>query len=363
MKRILCLILLFLMVCLMAMPAMAASDKPVITMQPQSPNNPEYSVAIYMVKATGTNLTATWYMEWMGETYNLSDISNGFEPWEAYAGETYGPVQNDANTFSCHFAGIEDDLNGASIWCVIEDGHYDVISQKARILVGNSNMPPEIVDIPSMLTVEQGAEAEIRCIAKSSDGSQLSYLWYETDTGRLEDMRAVNRGTETSDYMFCDTSVVGTRNYICMVETSAGGIAYSSVVPVTVTEKKVVETVPQEPSVNTPETSAPSQQETPSLAPEADESSQQESTAPTPDTSKSPEQNSPDLAPETNESSQPQTSEPEDTIPTEGPATGTDTKEEQPHKTAFPWWGIVIIAVVAAGAGFGIAVIITKKKA
>lgn len=248
MRKVICLLLVVLMSCLFVLSAAAAPEGPEITLQPQSPNYPEYSVAIYTVKAEGTNLTATWYMEWLGKTYTISNIGGSMQAWEPYAGEAYGARKLDDHTFAFIFEGIEYDLDGAYIWCVLEDGHYDVTSQKARISVGNSNTPPEIVSIPAQLTVEQGEEAEIRCVAKSPDASQLSFLWYETDTGRMEDMRAVNRGTETSDYMFCDTSNVGTRNYLCLVETSNGGLAYSSIVHVTVTEKIYY---PDPPSIQT----------------------------------------------------------------------------------------------------------------
>lgn len=237
MRKGICLILILLMSCLLILPAMAASGEPKITMHPQSPNYPTYSVAIYTVKAEGTNLTATWYIEWQGKTYTASDLGGAMQAWEPYAGEGYGPRKLDNNTFAFIFEGIEQDLDGAYIWCIIEDGHYDVTSQKARISVGNPNSPPEILDIPAELTVEQGAEAEIRCVAKAPDGTQLSYLWYESDTGRIEDIRAVNRGTETADYLFCDTSYPGVRNYICFVSTSDGGFANSSFVTVTVTPK------------------------------------------------------------------------------------------------------------------------------
>lgn len=237
-----CVLLALLIVCLLAVPAAAAGDPPVITMQPQSPTYPEYSVASYKVCATGSNLRAIWYLEWQGNTYNLSDNTNPTEPWEGFAGESYGGFQEDANTFLYFFSGIGRDLDGGYIYCVIEDGHYDVVSEKARISIseaGNPN-PPTIEDIPAEVTVAQGEEAEIRCLALAPGDTQLSFLWYETDTGRMEDMRAMNRGEETADYIFCDTSQVGTRYYLCMVETSAGGIAYSSVVKVTVTEKTAV---------------------------------------------------------------------------------------------------------------------------
>lgn len=237
---VLCLILLFALL----IPAAAAGTGPEITFNPQSPCWPEYAVASYSVRTKGENLRAFWYMEWQGTTYNISDNYNGVEPWEGYAGESYGGIQEDANTFTYFFSGIEADLDGAYIWCVVEDGHYDVESQRVRISVGENATAPSILDFPTHITVYQGDSAEIRCVAKSNDGSQLSFLWYETPSGLLQDIQAVNRGTETSDYMFCDTSSLGTRNYICKVDTDAGGLAYSSVVSVTVEEKVYVPEAP-----------------------------------------------------------------------------------------------------------------------
>ena len=234
MRKVISILLILLLAGLLAAPVCAAPEEPVITMQPQSSNYTEYAVAVYTVKATGSNLTATWYISYQGKTYNASQIGGAMQPWEAYAGESYGARKIDENTFSFVFEGIEKELNGASIWCVLEDGHYDVTSQKAQICVGSAAEPPQILSIPSTLTVKQGEEAEIRCVAKSSDGSQLSFLWYETHTGKLEDIRALDRGAEDCDYLFCDTSEPGTRYYVCMVSSTNGGSVYSSVVAVTV---------------------------------------------------------------------------------------------------------------------------------
>lgn len=305
MKKTICVLLVAFMCCLLALPTMAASEEPVITLQPQSPNYPEYSVAIYTVKAEGSNLQATWYMEWLGKTYTISDIGGAMQDWEPYAGEAYGARKLDENTFAFIFEGIEIDLDGAYIWCVIEDGHYDVTSQKNRISVGNPNTPPEIVSIPSELTVEQGDLAEIRCVAKSADDSQLSFLWYETDTGKREDIRAVNRGEETNDTLICDTDNLGTRNYLCLVETSDGGMTYSSVVVVTVTEKQVSD-APTEPTEPPTEATQPTEQPS----------------SPTEET--------------------------------------TPNKADSPENDTFPWWAIVLIGVAAAGVGFGAAIVLVK---
>lgn len=230
-KRILALLLCVLLLSVPVMPS-AAADAPVITLQPQSYHYPQYSVAVYTVKATGQNLTATWYIKYQGVTYNLSDNTNGIEPWEGFAGENYGPMEDGPNTFSCFFGGIEEGLNGAEIWCVIEDGHYDVESAHAIITVQGSALPPEILQIPASLTVKQAEEAELRCVAKSNNGSQLAFQWYETATGKLMDIRAMDG--EDGDYIFLNTQSVGTRYYVCLVRAGDGGMAYSSVVPVTV---------------------------------------------------------------------------------------------------------------------------------
>lgn len=247
MKKIMSITLVIMLLCVLAISASAAPAEPEITLQPQSPNYPEYSVAIYTVKATGSNLTATWYMSWEGNTYEISDYTNAFEPWEAYAGELYGAKKLDSNTFVYIFEGIEHPLNGATIWCVIEDGHYSVTSQKAYITMGNPATPPEILNIPAKITVAQGEYAEIRCVARSNDETQLGYIWYETSTGDLMDIQAMDRGTELGDFIICDTSKTGTRYYACAVNTSNGGITYSNVIPVTVTAAAAIE----EPTIQT----------------------------------------------------------------------------------------------------------------
>lgn len=417
MRRLISILLSIFLTASLAVMAFAASEEPKITLQPQSPNYPEYSVALYTVKATGTNLRATWYLEWLGETYNLSDATNGFEPWEAYAGEAYGPIQNDDNTFSCVFEGIEYDLDGAYIWCVIEDGHYSVTSQKARISVGNPNTPPMILDIPAQLSVEQGDYAEIRCIAQAPGNTQLSFLWYETDTGRMEDMYAVNRGTETADYLICDTSRVGTRCYFCMVQTSEGGIAYSSMVPVTVTEKTWV---PDPPSIQTnvlPEAEAgmdyyvklsctdPSADFSVYYSPggandferigltlardgtisgtPAESGSfsfsvcaanaggedymtyelivRQAPPKPTEAPTETPAEptEAPTATPTTEVTESPATasSEPEETV-----QDSTEAGHEEPSGAGVPWWGVVLIGLAGVGAGIGTTLILIRKK-
>lgn len=403
-KKVIALLLIVLLCGMLTVPALAAPEAPVITMQPQSHYYSEYSVAIYTVKATGTNLTATWYIEYQGKTYNASQIGGSMQPWEAYAGESYGAKKLDDNTFCFVFEGIEEELSGAEIWCEIEDGHYNVVSQVGHITVGNYGSPPEILSIPASITVKRGEEAEIRCIAKSSDGSQLNFLWYETGTGKFEDMQAIDRGAETGDYMFCDTRTTGTRYYVCGITTSGGGMAYSSMVEVNVVAEETTAAAPKIQTETLPNAVVGTQYslQLKCTDPDAEffpyynpgtqndleegswlglsidgwlmgtptkagtysfsvcamgaggedygvytltvvEADSQETTEPTTGTT---------------QTTEPTTTELENvTTPTTEPTTQT----EQPEK-ATPWWVLVLVGLVAAGIGVGVAVILIKKK-
>ena len=151
-----------------------------------------------------------------GQVLNIYDelskaSGSAQQPWEAYAGESYGPRKLDDKTFAYIFEGIGKELNGAYLWCTVEDGHNSVTSQQVQIFVGGEKSPPEITAFPTELNVEQDDLAEIRCVAKSVDGSQLSFTWYETDSGNIEDIRAVNRGTETNDTLVIDTKTTSSK--------------------------------------------------------------------------------------------------------------------------------------------------------
>lgn len=324
MKRISISLFLVVLLITLTVSVSAAPEAPEITFQPQNYNYPEYSVATYTVKANGTNLHATWYLSYEGKTYNLSDNTNGIEPWEGYAGETYGPMEDGPNTFTWFFGGIESGLNGAEIWCVIEDGHYDVTSARAIITVQGNVMPPEILDIPVAVTVNQGDEAEIRCVAKSVGEAQLSFQWYETSNGKLQDIRAIDG--EDSDYMFCDTDSVGTRYYVCCVTTDTAdvGRAYSSVVSVTVKES-------DEPvSGNTSEPNSE-----PISEPTSDDASESVS-----------ESSSGTASDGSSESAQSR----------EQSSDGSGKSAES------PWWGYLLIGVGGIGVGVVISVVIIKVK-
>lgn len=227
-----------LVLCLFPNTALAATE-PVITQQPHSATYNEYANAEYSVSVQGDNLLCNWYLHFNGEDYGISDTSGGMRPWEYYAGETYGPrsaVNGNTTTFTYSFGGIGKELDGCYIYAVIEDGHFEITSDKAYITVIEGAATPPVINVPATMSVFQDETLDLYCAATAPDGSALEYLWYETSTGNLMDIIAVNRGSEMYDTLRCDTSEVGTRYYVCVVTTANGGSAYSSVIPVTVME-------------------------------------------------------------------------------------------------------------------------------
>lgn len=242
-KKCISLLMLAVMLACLMLPAMAAQE-PVITRQVQNPVFPKYAHAEYSVTVNGKNLRCTWYLKFEGKTYNICDTEGAAKPWEVYAGETYGPKESkngDFTTFSYFFGGIELSLDGAILYPVIEDGHFEITGDSAVIQVAEGvEMPPKIM-VASGMEIFQGDPLDLYCEASSDSGSALSYVWYESSSGKLQDIVAINKGAETSDTLHCDTSKLGTRYYVCLVATADGGSGYSSVIPVTVISNKSIE--------------------------------------------------------------------------------------------------------------------------
>ena len=215
-----------------------AVSEPEILREPQNLTWPANSVAGYSVEAYGENLSYQWYIVYEGKTYDTSKLSEGRQPWVDFVTEGAGPGQSGSEFY---FTGILSGLNGAEIYCEVSNSYGKVKTSPAIISVGGSAMPPAI-SVVSRITVNKGESADIYCTASDAKGGELEYLWYETATGKLQDIAAVNRGAETADTLHCETDRVGTRYYVCMVTTPDGGVGYSSVVPVTVTEESAAHT-------------------------------------------------------------------------------------------------------------------------
>ena len=214
-----------------------------ILAQPQNYVYNVGAVAIYSVTVAGENLKCTWYLDFDGQTYDLS-APNMSDPWLSYVVGDCGSAQEQDNlgftpshtTFSYFFNGCEAGLNGAYIYAVIDNGQYMTKSSKAMIQLSAGAKSPPNVFVPAEMEVCKGDKVELECSATAIYGGRLSYTWYETPDGDLTKIQAVNRGEETNATLVCDTNSYGTRYYVCFVEEAGGGSAYSSVIPVTVME-------------------------------------------------------------------------------------------------------------------------------
>ena len=224
-------LLIMLLLCLQPVSVFAASA-PEILNEPQNLVWPENSVACYSVEAYGDDLSYKWYIICDEVTYDTTIFEEGL-PWIGFGMSGCG-ASADGKTF--YINGITNEANGAQIFCEVTNGAGSVRSRAATISVGGSALPPNIKVVPGII-VEMNRPASIMCTASDPQGGTVEYIWMETTTGELKDVVAINRGTETNETLNCDTSTPGTRYFVCMVTTSNGGMGYSSVIPVTVTEQ------------------------------------------------------------------------------------------------------------------------------
>lgn len=248
MKKFIALLMIALLAAAMLVPVSAA-EKPVITLQPQNYIYPEFASALWSVRATGENLSYDWYIVYNGTAYRTADAFAENHPWlNGVTGSGYG--SNEAGD-AFFIEGIGSALDGALIYCVVSNEAGSVTSESAYISVSGKKSPPWL-NVPASVTVEQETVLKLFCEAEAAEGDSVSsYAWFETPTGQLKDIVAMGSygdQPEEDPVLVCDTSTPGTRYYVCYVMTKLGGCAYSSVIPVTVTEKTVVTQPPSESS-------------------------------------------------------------------------------------------------------------------
>lgn len=239
MKKRLGILVSILFICLMTLPTFAADAPPEIVCQPQNPTYNPYAVALYSVTAKGNDLVCTWHLVFDGVDYNISKTDEVFDPWEGYAGEQYGCYAEESagqTAFYYYFQGIGEELSGAAIYAVIDNGSQSIVSDMAYIYVVDDAKTPPTTVVPASVELYQGEAYTLHCEASVPDGSTLSYLWYSTSTGKIQNIMAVNRGGEDKADLTVDTSTVGTQYYCCMVTSASGGSTYSSLIKVTVTD-------------------------------------------------------------------------------------------------------------------------------
>ena len=235
MKKAISFIICIVLLSMTLVTLTAYADKPEITLQPQNYCYNENAVAVYTVKANGSGLKFTWFLRFNGILYDLTNGAGTSQSWESYAGAEYG--QKDSAFESIyHFNGIGKELNGATIFCKVENDEYVTYSTEAFISIVNAGTPPTI-EVPVELTVEKGDKADIACSVIGMDPSYCDFLWYETSDGSLQKIKAVMDRTSNHAMFYPDTSKTGLRYYCCLVTTNQNGKAYSSIIPVTVKEK------------------------------------------------------------------------------------------------------------------------------
>ncbi len=246
MKRIIAIMLAVFLTGTLTLPATAATE-PEIVRQIQSPTFRTYGDATYEITAYGYNLYCTWYLIFQGKFYNLSDTSVGVQDWEPYAGETYGDLEPEVNgaftTFRYVFRGIGPELDGAFIYAVITNGHNEITGNNAVIRLAEDVGTPPTVMVSSDVEAFQGEPLELHCQAADPMGGTLRYVWYESYGRDMDTIVPLDDGSHTGATLQCDTSDPGTRYYVCAVETSNGGRAYSSAIRVTVLEKSPISIV------------------------------------------------------------------------------------------------------------------------
>lgn len=244
------MLLCLLLVCALAVPAMATVPDYEITLNPNSAVFPEGSVATYSASADSENMICKWYIRFEGQTYEMTDNTNEYEPWESFAGASYGSYCED-NIFTFYFAGIGAELNGAEIFASFFSPEGQATTRSATILVSGTKMPPT-VKVPTRFVVELGAECVLTCTASAPDDSALYYMWMESSDGTMEALTAIDRGTQTQPSYTCDTSTPGMRFYCCLVVTADGGACYSSLIPVVVEPPRILTEQLEEAKQNQP---------------------------------------------------------------------------------------------------------------
>lgn len=207
-------------------PLASATSAPVITLNPQNAVWPKGSNASFSTEAlNGVDAVYHWYIAQNGTVYDTETED------ATAAGFAASGFSTSAGGAILTLNGITAKADGAYVYCVVTNDAGGATSARARVTVGGTVAPPKM-RLPAALTVEIGQEAKLTCIVTHSDVGKLDYIWYETTTGALEDIIAIEG--ENGMSFVCDTSTAGTRYYVCRVKTAKGGIGYSSVIPVTV---------------------------------------------------------------------------------------------------------------------------------
>lgn len=258
-KPFIAAVLTVLLLAAMCVPALATITLE-ITRQPQNKVFMPGSTATYEIEVDGENLTPDsyhWYIVYEGKTYDTMKYKEG-DPW--VLAEECGRYTTGNGYW---FNGIQPELEGAEIYCVVSDGKKTVTSDRAIIQVSGTAKPPAIIKVPESVTIPKNyGDGMLKLACQTDSPEAYTFQWYETSTGKLQNIIAI----DCTDPIYpLPTSKAGKSYYVCMVTTPDGGRAYSSVIPVTIYEEKPQSTETPEGSTK-PDTDTSKQGETEPVA-------------------------------------------------------------------------------------------------
>lgn len=234
--------------------AAAVDETPKISLAPMNLIWPENSLAWYRCACSNDpgheKFNYEWFIVYDGKKYPVGVNGSDSDPWWKYVDKSSPSTGTIGNVISLDK--INHGLNGAEIYCVVSSNSASVESPHATIRIGDDYIftPPEITLAPVYVVCEEGDEVELKVDANCTSGNVteikdfITYTWYHTDTGEIDDIMAVfQNGSDVTGKTFKpDTSTAGTYYYVCGVfdgadNPSMGNYSYTNVITLEVLEK------------------------------------------------------------------------------------------------------------------------------
>lgn len=244
-----------------------------VTKQPQNYAYPEGAVAVYQCDSDSENAAYTWYIIFDGKTTEINKGSFETDLWTHYSEGGFGTSSDGKSVF---FEGVMKELEGAVLYCVISEGGEAVKTGEAFVSVAGEDgpMPPEI-SVPLTAKGKAGETFSLEASVTPFSGTTCKYIWYESGTGKLQDIKAVT-DNDTADRLALDLKLgEGTYYYCIGVFAEKNGItaaSYSSMIKVTVEGQDTPgpEKITPEPEETPTAKPSPTPEESPVTTPETE---------------------------------------------------------------------------------------------
>ena len=187
-----------------------APAAPAILAQPQSVTAAVGSTALFLIEASGSNLTYRWQFR-----------SSSSASWKDCSGEgaTAATLPIEAKSYR----------NGYQYRCVVSNAYSSVCSEPATLTIGQASKPI-ITTQPLSLSVLVGESA---VFSVSATGSSLNYQWYFRTGAGAEWTKSNAAGAQTARFSVEAQSYRNGYQYRCRVSNSEGSV-YSEAATLTV---------------------------------------------------------------------------------------------------------------------------------